>query len=210
MIYEDLVKEMIQSKIITFGEYRLSSGRISPFYINLRILPSNPDLMNKIMSRIVEYIEMSEIDFDTIAGIETSGIVYATYLSCLMKKPLAYIRKKKKEHGLKNLIEGLIEDRRVLLIDDVSTTGLTLYNAIKVIRENKGIVENALVIIDRLEGAREKLRELNVELKSLLDMKTIVKILVKNNLITDREYSRIINYYREQGFRKILNDDQDE
>lgn len=206
MNIEDIIKEMYMKKIIIFGEYRLSSGRKSPFYINLRILPSYPELFREVMNKLVNYINNNSIEFEVITGIETSGIIYASYLGCLMNKPIAYIRKKKKEHGLRKLIEGIVEYKKVLLVDDVSTTGSTIYSAVEIIRENNGLVDNALVIIDRMEGAVEKLREINVELKSLLDIEIVVKTLVKQKLLSSEEYLKIINYYREHGYKNIFSD----
>lgn len=207
MNMEDIIKEMYLKKIITFGKYKLSSGRISPFYINLRTLPSYPDLFKKLMNKLVNYIETNSIEFEVVVGIETSGIVYATYLGCLMNKSIAYIRKKKKEHGLKNLVEGIVENKKVIIVDDVSTTGSTIYSAVLTIRENNGLVSNALVIIDRMEGAYEKLREINTELRSLLSIKTIIKTLVKHRLISSEEIREVINYYRELGYSEVINDD---
>ena len=193
-VIQHIVMELYNKQLIKFGEYRLSSGKNSPYYIDLRTLPSYPMLYREIMELLVEKIKSSNIDFDVIAGIETSGIVHASYLGCIMNKPIAYIRKKVKEHGTRKLVEGIVENKNVLLVDDVSTTGTTLYNAVQVLRKHEAIVKHAFVIIDRCEGAREKLSELNVELKPLITIHDIIDVLKKHRLVSNSILEKIIQY----------------
>lgn len=193
-ILKKIIITLYRKQMIKFGEYILSSGRKSPYYIDLRILPSYPQLHRRIIYELANMIRNSRVKYDVIIGIETSGIIHASYLGCLMKKPIAYVRKKIKDYGTKNIVEGIIENKHVVLIDDVSTTGNTLYNAIKVLRENKAIVEKAYVIIDRCEGAREKLLSLNIELKPLITIYDILEVLDKENLVEKHMLEKIMNY----------------
>jgi len=192
MDLEDIIVEMYRRGMIKFGRFLLSSGKESPYYIDLRILPSFPDLYRNIMEYMVKLA--NRIDYDVIAGIETSGIVHAAYLGCLLNKPIAYIRKKPKGHGTKSLVEGLINGRRVLLIDDVVTTGNTLIKAIKSIRDNGGIIEDALVIIDRCEGASERLVDYGVRLQYILSSDLIMDTLLKHEVIDEETYIRVKMY----------------
>ena len=192
MDLEDIIVEMYRRGMIKFGRFILSSGKESPYYIDLRILPSFPDLYRNIMEYMVKLA--SRIDYDVIAGIETSGIVHAAYLGCLLNKPIAYIRKKPKGYGTKSLVEGLINGRRVLLIDDVVTTGNTLIKAIKSIRDNGGIIEDALVIIDRCEGASERLVDYGVRLQYILSSDLIIDTLLKHGVIDEETYMRVKMY----------------
>jgi len=192
MDLEDIIVEMYRRGMIKFGRFLLSSGKESPYYIDLRILPSFPDLYRNIMEYMVKLA--NRIDYDVIAGIETSGIVHAAYLGCLLNKPIAYIRKKPKGHGTKSLVEGLINGRRVLLIDDVVTTGNTLIKAIKSIRDNGGIIEDALVIIDRCEGASERLVDYGVRLQYILSSDLIMNTLLKHEVIDEETYMRVKMY----------------
>jgi len=181
MDLEDIIVEMYRRGMIKFGRFLLSSGKESPYYIDLNIM----EYMVKLANRI---------DYDVIAGIETSGIVHAAYLGCLLNKPIAYIRKKPKGHGTKSLVEGLINGRRVLLIDDVVTTGNTLIKAIKSIRDNGGIIEDALVIIDRCEGASERLVDYGVRLQYILSSDLIMDTLLKHEVIDEETYMRVKMY----------------
>jgi len=192
MDLENIIVEMYRRGMIKFGRFILSSGKESPYYIDLRILPSFPDLYRNIMEYMVKLA--SWIDYDVIAGIETSGIVHAAYLGCLLNKPIAYIRKKPKGHGTRSLVEGLINGRRILLIDDVVTTGNTLVKAVKSIRDNGGIIEDAIVIIDRCEGASKRLADYGVRLQYILSSDLIIDTLLKQGVIDEETYMRIKIY----------------
>ncbi len=194
MELDEIIIEMYRKNMIKTGRYRLSSGKTSPYYIDLRILPSYPKLYRTIMDKIVELLDREKIEYDTIAGIETSGIVHASYLGCMLNKPIIYIRRKTKEHGTQNKIEGIVENKKVLLIDDVSTTGKTLYEAVETIRKHGGEIEYAVVIIDRQEGAREKLSEINIVLKPLIEITMIVEVLEKNKLVPRKTIEEIKKY----------------
>jgi len=192
MDLENIIVEMYRRGMIRFGRFILSSGKESPYYIDLRILPSFPDLYRNIMEYMVKLA--SRIDYDVIAGIETSGIVHAAYLGCLLNKPIAYIRKKPKGHGTRSLVEGLINGRRILLIDDVVTTGNTLVKAVKSIRDNGGIIEDAIVIIDRCEGASKRLTDYGVRLQYILSSDLIIDTLLKQGVIDEETYMRVKMY----------------
>ncbi|MET1160347.1 MAG: orotate phosphoribosyltransferase [Thermoprotei archaeon] len=196
---EDLVVEMYRKGTIKFGEFTLSSGRKSPYYIDLRILPSYPQLFRRIMKALVDLINQDNVEFDVVAGIETSGIIYASYLGCLLGKAIAYVRKKAKEYGTMRMVEGIVENKKVLLIDDVSTTGSTLYRAVESLREAGAIVEYAYVLIDRGEGAVEKLVAINVVLRPLMRFSEVLEILWRKGLISSKVYSEIKEYMEKWG-----------
>lgn len=185
-----------ESGAIKFGNFKLSSGKESPYYIDLRIVPSFPHQFRKMIKNLQNLIsESSGLDnFDYIASVPTSGLVIASALAIQTVKPLVYIRHKPKEYGTESLIEGKIpEGSRILLVDDVITTGLSLSNAIKVLKSAKMIVTDAFVIINRFEGARELLREEHVKLHELTDVITISTALHDEKLIDEETFQRIKN-----------------
>jgi len=189
-----IARELFLRGLIKLGEFKLSSGRLSPYYIDLRILPSHPELYRIVMNNLMDMILSDRIVFDVVAGIETSGIVHAAYLGCLMSKPIAYVRKEGKKHGTGNLVEGLVNGKRVLLVDDVSTTGSTLVKAVEALRNHGAMVEYAVVLIDRCEGAVDKLRENGVVLKPLFKITDILENLHSQGLISREVYVKILKY----------------
>ena len=156
---------------IKFGTFKLTSGRISPYYIDLRIIPSFPDAFQKVCDLYIKLLEkdLGVENFDRIAGIPTAGMPFASVTAYHLKKPFIYIRSKVKLHGRERRIEGVImPGNRVLLVDDLVTTGLSLRKAAKNIRAEGGLVSDALVMLDREEGGKERLLKDNIKLHYLL------------------------------------------
>jgi len=108
-----------------FGAFKLTSGRISPYYIDLRVVPSFPDAFQRVCNLYVKLLErdLGVENVDRIAGIPTAGMPFASVVAFHMKKPFVYIRSKVKTHGRERRIEGvLMPGNRVLLVDDLITT----------------------------------------------------------------------------------------
>jgi orotate phosphoribosyltransferase len=156
---------------IKFGTFKLTSGRISPYYIDLRIIPSFPDAFQKVCDLYIKLLDkdLGVENFDRIAGIPTAGMPFASVIAYHLKKPFIYIRSKVKLHGRERRIEGVImPGNRVLLVDDLVTTGLSLRKAAKNMRAEGGVVSDALVMLDREEGGKERLLKDNIKLHYLL------------------------------------------
>lgn len=185
-----------ESGAIKFGNFKLSSGKESPYYIDLRLVPSFPHQFRKMIKNLQNSIsEKIGLDnFDCIASVPTSGLVIASALAIETVKPLVYIRQKPKDYGTGSLLEGKIPERsRVLLVDDVSTTGLSLLNAIKVLKDAKMVVTDAFVIVNRFEGAKELLASENVKLHEITDIITISSTLHNAKLLDEQTFQRIKN-----------------
>jgi orotate phosphoribosyltransferase len=194
----EFVKEfatfLFQNNAIKFGNFKLSSGKDSPYYIDLRVIPSFPHQFRKMIKALQSSIseKVGFDNFDCIASVPTSGLVIASALAIETVKPLIYIRQKPKDYGTENVIEGkMAEGSRILLVDDVGTTGLSLLNAIKALKASKMIVTDAFTIINRFEGARELLSSENVRLFEITDIITLSSILHKAKLLDDEIFERI-------------------
>ncbi len=183
-----------QNDAIKFGNFKLSSGKDSSYYIDLRLVPSFPHQFRKMIKTLQNSIseKIGFENFDCIASVPTSGLVIASALAIEIVKPLIYIRQKPKEYGTENVIEGKIaKGTSVLLVDDVATTGLSLINAIKPLKNAGMIVTDAFTIINRFEGAREALATENVRLYEITDIMTLATILHKENLVDDQTLERV-------------------
>jgi orotate phosphoribosyltransferase len=183
-----------ESGAIKFGNFKLSSGKDSAYYIDLRLVPSFPHQFRKMIKSVQNLISdtIGLDSFDYIASVPTSGLVIASAVAMETVKPLIYIRQKPKDYGTGSLIEGKIPlGSRVVLVDDVGTTGHSLLNAIKALREAKVVVDSAFVIINRLEGARENLEAEKVKLYEITDILAISNILHTENILDDQTLDRI-------------------
>jgi len=185
---------LLKSNSLKFGLFTLASGKQSPYYIDLRILQSFPNYFRLAVLALRDMINKGiGSDFDCLGSIPTSGLVFASALGYEMLKPLIYIRKDSKPYGRSKTIEGYLKPGgKVLLIDDVATTGTSLSNAIKVIRENGAIVKDAVAIISRLEGAEEKLEDIDVRLISIATINDMVNVLHDKGLLDENTLEEIM------------------
>ena len=186
----DFVKEfttfLFKNDIIKFGDFTLASGKKSSYYVDLRLVPSYPHEFRKMVKYLEnEIIQDIGLDkFDSIVSVPTGGLVIASALAIEAVKPLIYVRNKPKDYGTSKSVEGKINDgMKVVMIDDVATTGGSVVNAIKSLKEVNVIIKDAYVIVNRMEGANEALSELGVQMHSVLDILQITKILYEQNLI---------------------------
>ena len=180
---------------IKFGTFKLTSGRISPYYIDLRIIPSFPDAFQKVCDLYIKLLEkdLGVENFDRIAGIPTAGMPFASVIAYHLKKPFIYIRSKVKLHGRERRIEGVImPGNRVLLVDDLVTTGLSLRKAAKNIRAEGGLVSDALVMLDREEGGKERLLKDNIKLHYLLTASEAATKLYELGTIEEEQLKTIL------------------
>ncbi len=173
---------------IKFGNFTLSSGKKSSYYVDLRMVASFPHQFRKMIkhlqNQIIEKVGLE--NFDYIVSIPTGGLVIASSLAFETVKPLIYVRNKPKEYGTSKSIEGFIErGKKVLMIDDVATTGGSIINAIESLKEAGIIVSDAFVIINRIEGAAESLEAKGVKMHQLTDIFEITKILHEQNLVSN-------------------------
>ena len=192
---------LLKSDSLKFGLYTLASGKQSPYYIDLRMLQSFPRYFRLTIIALRDLINR-EIgsDFDSLGSIPTSGLIFASALGYEMLKPLIYVRKESKMYGGRKMVEGYLRPgEKVLLVDDVATTGTSLSNTIKVIRENGAIVKDAVAIISRLEGAEEKLQKMGVRLIAIATINDLINALYDKGLLDRNTLEEIIKQKVDQG-----------
>ena len=179
---------LYEKKIIRFGDFTLASGKKSPYYIDLRLVPSFPHEYRKMIKWLQNLIadDIGFENFHSLVSVPTGGLVVAASLATEIVKPLIYVRKQAKEHGTGKAVEGVTcQDMKLLMIEDVVTSGGSVINAIKSIREEKMIVTDAYAVVDRMEGATQALQVDGVKLHSLLTINDITQSLFEQKLITE-------------------------
>jgi orotate phosphoribosyltransferase len=179
---------LYEKKIIRFGDFTLASGKKSPYYIDLRLVPSYPIYYRKMIKGLQNIIaeDVGFENFHSLVSVPTGGLVVAASLAIEIVKPIIYVRKEAKEHGTGKAVEGVTcQDMKLLMIEDVVTSGGSVINAIKSIKDEKMQVTDAYAIVDRMEGATEALQAEGVKLHSLLTIKQIAESLFEQKLITE-------------------------
>jgi len=164
----------IRSISLLRGRFKLRSGKMSSFYWDKYRFESEPELLEAILEGMQELLPAS---FDKFAAMELGGIPLATGLSLKTGKPCLYVRKKAKNYGTCNLVEGgFSKGEKVVVIEDVITTAGQVSSSIRQMRKLGLIVENVLCVIDRQQGGRENLEKIGCSLTSLFTMEELERI----------------------------------
>jgi orotate phosphoribosyltransferase len=181
---------------LKFGDFTLTSGNKSSYYVDLRIVPSFPHQFRKMVKHLQSNISanIGLENFDYLVSVPTSGLVIASALAIETVKPIIYVRNKPKDHGTSKTVEGSFEQgKKALMIDDVATTGGSIINAIKSLKESGLVISDTFVIINRMEGASQALESEGIKMHDLTDILEITKTLHDQNLISDDILEKVKN-----------------
>src|SRR2546426_1618484 len=191
LVEDELPKILVHTGALKFGMFTLSGGKLSPCYLDLRVLPSFPDAFRvsiELLGKTTRAIE----GIVKIAGIPTGGLPWASVLAYSLSKPLVYVRKEVKHHGREKMVEGLLAPGdKVLLVDDVITTGKNILDASQTLRAEGGVVEDALVLVDREEGGREHLLKAGMKLHSVTRISELAQRLLDMDAISESQYEEL-------------------
>jgi len=167
--------EIIRKRSFGRGEITLASGRKSDFYFNLKPTMLDPEGATLLAELTYEAVKDDNLDF--IGGLEMGAVPLAgaiAQLSWIKGHPIAafFVRKKPKEHGARLAIEGLtkgesLRGKRVVVVEDVTTTGGSAMKAVEAVREEGAEVALVLTMVDREEGATETFSQAGLTFRSL-------------------------------------------
>jgi orotate phosphoribosyltransferase len=157
------------------GEIKLASGRTSDFYFNLKPTMLDPEGAALLAELTLDALANDNVDY--VGGLEMGAVPIAgaiAQLSYLKGRPLPaiFVRKKPKEHGAKLAVEGLakgetLAGKRVVVVEDVTTTGGSALKAVEAVRDAGGEVALVFTMVDREEGADEAFKEAGLTFRSL-------------------------------------------
>lgn len=190
---EDLILFLFDRNAIKIGDFTLSSGRKSHFYLDLRILQSYPLYFRKTISLLKDliYSQIGFESFDYICSVPTSGTIFGSALSYELFKPHIYVRKDLKSYGTQKKIEGALEpNSKILFVDDVITTGQSILSGIESL-PNHAVLGGVVVLVDRHQGSQDLFNQFGLKIKSVIPIFRIIKILNDNARIDKNEYLKI-------------------
>jgi orotate phosphoribosyltransferase len=193
--------DLILNDALKIDDYILASGKKSPYYVDLRQAISDPmtmDLIANSLARIIDN-EIGRDKFDKILGVPTAGVPFTTIVCQKLAIPMLYYRKERKEHGVRKKIEGKMETNdRILMIDDLITTGKSVIQAAQAAREQGGLVTELVVLLDREQGGREFILSNNIRPHVLFTVSDAFKWLNEVKLLNDDDYKVIMDYINEE------------
>lgn len=157
--------------------FKLTSGNFSPIYLNCRQLISSTSFADLFACAARLICETQNVRFDILAGGETAGIPFAAFLARGFGKPMVYVRKGAKGHGVASLVEGRVQPgERVLLVEDLITDAGSKLHFINSITAAGGTVVDVLVLFDRQQGGGAALKDQGIQLHAVTDMEIALRV----------------------------------
>lgn len=165
MTHDDLIARIRETAYLE-GDFVLRSGRRSNYYLDKYKFETQPDILKRLGEAFAEY---KTTETTLIAGAELGGVPLAAATSMAADLPFVIVRNSKKDYGTEKLFEGeLSKGDKVLLVEDVATTGGQVIEAARNLAEAGAVVERIVAVIDRLEGARENIEQAGFRFDSLI------------------------------------------
>ncbi len=191
-LLNDLIK-INSIKINLKNSFSWASGWKSPFYFDNRVSLSYPLIRNEITERLVSLINKNYREVEVIAGVATAGIPQGALVSEKLNLPFSYVRSKPKSHGMKNMIEGKIEKgKKVLLIEDLISTGGSSINAVEAVRENESHVIGVISIFNYgFKVSEENFKKINCKTESIFYYNDLLTIAHKKNYINNQDLEKL-------------------
>ena len=184
----------IKEQALLFGDFTLKSGKKSPYFFNIAALLEG-GFLHELSLMYLDVVEQLEEPYEVIFGPAYKGIPIASSLATQLglknskAYPVCFDRKEEKDHGEGGVLIGSVENKRVLVVDDVLTAGSALRNSIKLVNESGGKVVAAVVALDREEKnkdagtVKESLEEeLNIPIRAIASISRLTNFLEQENL----------------------------
>jgi orotate phosphoribosyltransferase len=165
MANDDLIAALRDADAVQFGEFELSQGGTSEYYVDKYLFETDPDCLRAIAEAFAERVD----DGTKLGGVALGGVPLAAATSVVADVPYVVARKQAKEYGTGNRIEGRLDDgEEVVVVEDIATTGQSAVDAVEALRDAGAEVNRALLVVDREEGGYELLAEHGVEMEALV------------------------------------------
>ena len=190
---QTLSEQLFDAGVVQFGTFTLKSGLKSPFYLDLRLLISFPELLKTAAHALAE--KAKPLQFDHILGIPYAAMALATAVSLESHWPMLFLRKEAKHHGTKKMIEGHYKSGdTVLVIDDLISTGESKLEVVEHLKSEQLNVKDFLVLIDRDQGGKQFLDQKGFTLHAVLTIHDLLRDLMSVNKLSNESYQSIKTY----------------
>jgi orotate phosphoribosyltransferase len=208
---QEFIQFALTKGVLKFGEYKLKSGRISPYFFDLGLFNSGQSIDHLGRFYAATLME-SQLEYDMLFGPAYKGISITTALSSALARdyqidmPFAFNRKETKDHGEKGLIIGAPIEGRVLIVDDVITAGTAVFECSRLIADLGGTLAGILISLDRQERGRETLSavaevsaKLNIPVVAIANLNDLIDLLESENTAIKQWLPEIKKYKARYG-----------
>jgi orotate phosphoribosyltransferase len=187
--------ELDAIKIRQDPPFELASGNFSPIYVNCRRAISDTAVMDFVAASFHWVMRSDDIEADVLAGGETAGIPFASFLASRLCRPMVYVRKRPKGHGTESLVEGGdVGGRTVLLVEDLITDAGSKLDFISGLRDQRALVTDCLVLFDREQGGAETLSAHGVTLHSVTSLSVALRTAVGAGIVSQDDLASVQSY----------------
>lgn len=192
-LLEHLALALADCGAVRFGEFRLKSGKLSPIYIDLRVLASYPEVLSQVASVYAQLL--GGLVYDRLAAIPYAAMPIGTAVSLLTGKPMIYPRREVKEYGMRRSIEGLYEPgETIVVLDDLATTGASKIEVAQALEAEGVHISDMVVLIDREQGAAADLARAGYTLHSAFRLTELLDMLAKHGRIGAEQHAQVLAY----------------
>lgn len=202
MYQTKIIENLIEKKIVTISPdkpFTYASGMLSPIYTDFRLTISYPELRKMIAKDMATMIKENYPDVTVIGGVATAGIPHAAWIADELNLPMIYVRPKPKDHGKGRQIEGrFTKDDKIVLIDDLVTTGGSVLNAVEAAKKDGGNVLGVSSIFTYyLPDAKKNFAEAGVKFAPLLSYPELLAQEKNANHVTEEQYDLLKTWHED-------------
>lgn len=191
--FAQLAHDLVASECIRFGEFTLKSGVVSPIYMDLRRLVSHPPILGRVAQAYAATLR--SLTYDRLAGIPYAALPIATAIALETNQPMVFPRREAKAYGARATVEGVYHaGETVVVIDDLTTTGDSKFEAIQKLEEAGLVVRDVVVLIDRMQGAADVLAQAGYRLHSVISLPALLDEWLRQRAITAAQHTEVMAF----------------
>jgi len=185
---------------LKFGTFKIRSGALSPYYIDLSCLLSSPRDLCCVVDAVADEVRriMAFDKIDKLASIELKGALFLPSIACRVNLPCVVVRKAEKKHGVTGRTAGaeVVKGEHILFFDDVVTDGTSKVEGIKPLEKLGARVETVMVLVDREQGGGENIERVGYKFRALTTISELVKCLLRSSCILEEQADAVLDYVK--------------
>ncbi len=196
---DEIVQQLVKIGSVKFGNFKLKSGIMSPFYIDLRLIISSPKLLKGIGDAMWQTVQSA--DFDVICGVPYTALPIATQMSLEHDVPMVMRRREVKDHGIKKTIEGVaIPGQKCLIVEDLITSGASIFETVVPVQDVGLKVHDVVVFLDREQGGRQTVEAKGLHFHSVITMTELLESLQNDSSIDKSQLEQALAFIQSNQF----------